>query len=55
VLPLTHKDYDITGLEHSSHAGFNDKLLMILRQEGFYRDIIDYDIVVNCAAYTDTC
>lgn len=54
VLPLTHKDYDITDLEPSSRSGFNDKLLMILRQEGFYRDIINYDVVVNCAAYTDT-
>lgn len=54
VLPLTHKDYDITDLEPSSIAGFNDKLWMILRREGFYRDMIDYDIVVNCAAYTDT-
>ena len=54
MLPLTHKDYDITDLEPGSSAGFNDKLWMILRREGFYRDMIDYDIVVNCAAYTDT-
>ena len=50
VLPLMHKDYDITWLENK--ASSHDKLASILRNSE--NDYIDYDIVVNCAAYTDT-
>ena len=57
VLPLTHAEYDITQFDYSSkglpRSSF-DRMLAILRQDGYYSSYIDYDIVINCAAYTDT-